>query len=243
MSGHSKWNNIKARKGKQDAVRGKIFTKLGRELYVAVKAGGPDPQGNATLAAVIAKAKANNMPNDTINNAIKKASGAGSTENYEEIVYEGYGANGVAVIVEAMTNNKNRTASEVRHTFDKNGGKLGTTGCVSYMFSKKGLIVIERETTTLTEEEMLELAMEVEAEDLKTYDEVFEIITEPTKFSSVLQMLEEKGIKIMEANISMIPGTNVELDEKAYERIEKLVETLEDNDDIQNVYHNAVEAE
>ena len=183
------------------------------------------------------------MPNDTINNAIKKASGAGSTENYEEIVYEGYGANGVAVIVEAMTNNKNRTASEVRHMFDKNGGKLGTTGCVSYMFSKKGLIVIERENTSLTEDEMLELVMEVDAEDLKTYDEVFEIITEPSKFSTVLQMLEDKGIKIMEANISMIPGTNVELDEKAYERIEKLVETLEDNDDIQNVYHNAVEAE
>ena len=172
------------------------------------------------------------MPNDTINNAIKKASGAGSAENYEEIVYEGYGPNGVAIIVEAMTNNKNRTASEVRHTFDKNGGKLGTTGCVSYMFSKKGLIVIERETTNLTEDEMLELVM----------DEVFEIITEPSKFSAVLQMLEDKGIKIMEANISMIPGTNVELDEKAYERIERLVETLEDNDDIQNVYHNAIEA-
>ena len=178
------------------------------------------------------------MPNDTINNAIKKASGAGSAENYEEIVYEGYGPNGVAIIVEAMTNNKNRTASEVRHTFDKNGGKLGTTGCVSYMFSKKGLIVIERETTNLTEDEMLELVMEVDAEDLKTYDEVFEIITEPSKFSAVLQMLEDKRIKIMEANILNAKR----IDEKAYERIERLVETLEDNDDIQNVYHNAVEA-
>ena len=202
-----------------------------------------DPQGNATLAAVIAKAKANNMPNDTINNAIKKASGAGSAENYEEIVYEGYGANGVAVIVEAMTNNKNRTASEVRHMFDKSGGKLGTTGCVSYMFNKKGLIVIDRENTNLTEDEMLELVMEVDAEDLKTYDEVFEIITEPSKFSQILQILEEKGIKIMEANISMIPENNVELDQKSYEKIERLVEMLEDNDDVQNVYHNAVEAE
>ena len=202
-----------------------------------------DPQGNATLAAVIAKAKANNMPNDTINNAIKKASGAGSTENYEEIVYEGYGANGVAVIVEAMTNNKNRTASEVRHMFDKSGGKLGTTGCVSYMFNKKGLIVIDRENTNLTEDEMLELVMEVDAEDLKTYDEVFEIITEPSKFSQILQILEEKGIKIMEANISMIPENNVELDQKSYEKIERLVEMLEDNDDVQNVYHNAVEEE
>ena len=242
MSGHSKWHNIQAKKGKADAARGKIFTKLGREILVAVKSGGPDPVSNSKLKDVIAKCKANNMPNDTINNAIKKASGAGSAENYEEIVYEGYGPNGVAIIVEAMTNNKNRTASEVRHMFDKSGGKLGTTGCVSYMFNKKGLIVIERETTNLTEDEMLELVMEVDAEDLKTYDEVFEIITEPSKFSAVLQMLEDKGIKIMEANISMIPGTNVELDEKAYERIERLVETLEDNDDIQNVYHNAVEA-
>lgn len=183
------------------------------------------------------------MPNDTINNAIKKASGAGSAENYEEIVYEGYGANGVAVIVEAMTNNKNRTASEVRHMFDKSGGKLGTTGCVSYMFNKKGLIVIDRENTNLTEDEMLELVMEVDAEDLKTYDEVFEIITEPSKFSQILQILEEKGIKIMEANISMIPENNVELDQKLYEKIERLVEMLEDNDDVQNVYHNAVEEE
>ena len=160
MSGHSKWHNIQAKKGKTDAARGKIFTKLGRELLIAVKAGGPDPAGNSKLKDVIAKCKAANMPNDTINNAIKKATGAGNNENYEEITYEGYGTNGVAVIVEASTDNKNRTAADVRHAFDKAGGNLGTTGCVSYLFSKKGVIVIDRTTTNLSEDDMMMLALE-----------------------------------------------------------------------------------
>jgi len=243
MSGHSKFANIKHKKEKNDAAKGKIFTVIGREIAVAVKEGGSDPNNNSKLRDVIAKAKANNVPNDTIERGIKKAAGDLSAVNYEQNVYEGYGPSGVAIIVETLTDNKNRTASEVRHMFDKSGGKLGTTGCVSYMFNKKGLIVIDRENTNLTEDEMLELVMEVDAEDLKTYDEVFEIITEPSKFSQILQILEEKGIKIMEANISMIPENNVELDQKSYEKIERLVETLEDNDDVQNVYHNAVEAE
>ena len=171
MSGHSKWHNIQAKKGKADAARGKIFTKLGRELLIATKEGGPDPAGNSKLKAVIAKCKAANMPNDTINNAIKKAST--SNENYEEIVYEGYGPNGVAVIVEANTDNKNRTAADVRHVFDKAGGNLGTSGCVSYMFNKKGVIVIEKENCALDEEELMMIALEAGAEDITSDDEIF----------------------------------------------------------------------
>ena len=189
MSGHSKWHNIQAKKGKADAARGKIFTKLGRELLIAVKQGGPDPAGNSKLKDVIAKCKAANMPNDTINNAIKKASGAGNNENYEEITYEGYGPNGVAVIVEAATDNKNRTAADVRHAFDKAGGNLGTSGCVSYMFNKKGVIVVEKESTSMDEEELMMLAIEAGAEDFKTLDEVYEITTDPTDFSLVREKL------------------------------------------------------
>ena len=175
MSGHSKWHNIQAKKGKADAARGKIFTKLGREILVAVKNGGPDPAGNSKLKDVIAKCKAANMPNDTINNAIKKASGAGNTANYEEVIYEGYGPNGVAVIVEGSTDNKNRTAADVRHAFDKSGGNLGTSGCVSYMFNKKGVIVIDKESTSLSEDDLMMLALESGAEDFSAEDEVYEI--------------------------------------------------------------------
>jgi len=182
MSGHSKWHNIQAKKGKADAARGKIFTKLGRELLIAVKQGGPDPAGNSKLKDVIAKCKANNMPNDTINNAIKKASGAGSSENYEEMTYEGYGPCGVALIVEASTDNKNRTAADVRHVFDKAGGNLGTSGCVSYMFNKKGVIVIDRTTTDKSEDDMMMLALDSGAEDVKADDECFEITTDPSDF-------------------------------------------------------------
>ena len=238
MSGHSKWHNIAAKKGKADAARGKIFTKLGRELLIAVKEGGPDPAGNSKLKDVIAKCKANNMPNDTINNAIKKASGAGNSENYEEIIYEGYGANGVAVIVEASTDNKNRTAADVRHAFDKAGGNLGTTGCVSYLFSKKGVIVIDKTTTDLSEDDMMMLALDSGAEDFEATDECYEITTAPEDFSKVREALEAQGIEFLEAEVQMVPTTTVSLDEKGVERMERLIERLEELDDVANIYHN-----
>ena len=236
MSGHSKWHNIQAKKGKADAARGKIFTKLGRELLIAVKEGGPEPAGNSKLKAVIAKCKAANMPNDTINNAIKKAST--SNENYEEIVYEGYGPNGVAVIVEAATDNKNRTAADVRHVFDKAGGNLGTTGCVSYMFNKKGVIVIEKETCNMEEDELMMLALDAGAEDFKVDEEIYEIITEPSDFDAVREKLEESGLEFLEASVQMFPTTNVKLDEKGIEKMERLLERLDELDDVSNVYHN-----
>ncbi len=238
MSGHSKWHNIQAKKGKADAARGKIFTKLGRELLVAVKEGGPDPSANSKLRDVIAKCKTNNMPNDTINNAIKKASGEGNTANYEELTYEGYGPSGVAVIVEASTDNKNRTAADVRHVFDKAGGNLGTTGCVSYMFNKKGVIVIEKETTQMNEDELMMIALEAGAEDFQSQEEVYEIITEPSEFSSVREKLEEAGLTFLEAEVQMVPTTTVVLDEKGIEKMERLIERLEELDDVMNVYHN-----
>ena len=236
MSGHSKWHNIQAKKGKADAARGKVFTKLGRELLIAVKEGGPEPASNSKLKAVIAKCKASNMPNDTINNAIKKASS--SNENYEEITYEGYGPNGVAVIVEAATDNKNRTAADVRHAFDKSGGNLGTTGCVSYMFNKKGVIIIEKESTELDEEEIMMLALDAGAEDFQSTDEIYEITTEPSDFSSVSEKLEEAGITFLEAEVQMVPTTTVQLDEHGAEKMERLIERLEDLDDVSNIYHN-----
>ena len=236
MSGHSKWHNIQAKKGKADAARGKIFTKLGRELLIAVKEGGADPAGNSKLKSVIAKCKAANMPNDTINNAIKKAST--SNENYEEITYEGYGPNGVAVIVEASTDNKNRTAADVRHVFDKAGGNLGTTGCVSYMFNKKGVIVIEKASTNIDEEELMMLALDAGAEDFNSEDEIYEIITDPSDFTIVREKLEEQGLEFLEADVQMIPTTTVALDEKGQEKMERLIEKLEELDDVANIYHN-----
>ncbi len=239
MSGHSKWHNIQAKKGKADAARGKIFTKLGRELLIAVKQGGPDPAGNSKLKDVIAKCKAANMPNDTINNAIKKASGEGSTATYEEITYEGYGPNGVALIVEANTDNKNRTAADVRHAFDKAGGNLGTSGCVSYLFSKKGVIVIEKSSTDKDEEELMMMALEAGAEDFENSEEVYEITVEPSNFTEVREKLESEGLTFLEASVQMVPSTTVALDTQAQEKMEKLVEKLEDLDDVMNVYHNA----
>ena len=236
MSGHSKWHNIQAKKGKADAPRGKAFTKLGRELLIAVKEGGPDPAGNSKLKNVIAKCKAANMPNDTINNAIKKAST--SNENYEEIVYEGYGPNGVAVIVEAATDNKNRTAADVRHVFDKAGGNLGTTGCVSYMFNKKGVIIIEKDSTEMEEDELMMLALDAGAEDFKSEEEIYEIITEPSDFDTVREKLEESGLEFLEASVQMVPTTTVSLDEKGVEKMERLLERLDELDDVSNVYHN-----
>lgn len=238
MSGHSKWHNIAAKKGKADAARGKIFTKLGRELLIAVKQGGPDPAGNSKLKDVIAKCKANNMPNDTINNAIKKASGAGNTENYEEIVYEGYGPNGVAIIVEASTDNRNRTAADVRHVFDKAGGNLGTTGCVSYLFNKKGILVIDKEKVNLSEDDIMLLALDNGAEDFSSEEECYEITTAPEDFSRVREALENEGIEFEEAEVQMVPTTYVALDEKGIEKMERLLERLDDLDDVMNVYHN-----
>ena len=239
MSGHSKWHNIQAKKSKADAARGKVFTKLGRELLIAVKAGGPDPAGNSKLKDVIAKCKAANMPNDTINNAIKKAAGAGNNENYEEITYEGYGTNGVAVIVEASTDNKNRTAADVRHAFDKAGGNLGTSGCVSYLFSKKGVIVIDKTTTDLSEDDMMMLALDNGAEDFEASDECYEITTSPEDFGKVREALEAEGLEFLEAAVKMIPDTYTEIDEDAAKKFQKMLDLLEDDDDVQEVYHNA----
>lgn len=236
MSGHSKWHNIQAKKGKADAARGKIFTKLGRELLIATKEGGPDPAGNSKLKAVIAKCKAANMPNDTINNAIKKAST--STESYEEMIYEGYGPSGVAVIVEAATDNKNRTAADVRHVFDKAGGNLGTSGCVSYMFNKKGVIIIERAATKMTEDDIMMLALDAGAEDFQAEEEIFEITTEPADFTEVRDKLEEAGLEFLEAEVQMVPTTTVALEEKDAEKMERLIEKLEELDDVSNIYHN-----
>ena len=239
MSGHSKWHNIQAKKGKADAARGKIFTKLGRELLIAVKQGGPDPAGNSKLKDVIAKCKAANMPNDTIKNAIKKASGADSQENYEEVVYEGYGPNGVAVIVETSTNNRNRTAADVRHVFDRAGGNLGTTGCVSYMFNKKGVIVIDKTTTDKSEDDLMMAALYAGAEDFEADEECYTVTTSPEDFSSVREALENEGLEFIEAEVQMVPTTYVALDEKATERMDKLLENLDELDDVMNVYHNS----
>lgn len=238
MSGHSKWHNIAAKKGKADAARGKIFTKLGREILVAVKQGGPDPAGNSKLKDIIAKCKANNMPNDTINNAIKKASGEGSTATYEEITYEGYGTNGVAVIVNASTDNKNRTAADVRHIFDKFGGNLGTSGCVSYMFEKKGVIVIEKENCKLSEDDLMMLALEAGAEDFSAEEEVYEVTTAPSDFTAVTEKLSSEGIEFLEAAVEMVPSTYVSLDEKGAEKMQRLIDNLEDLDDVVEVFHN-----
>ena len=236
MSGHSKWHNIQAKKGKADAARGKIFTKLGRELLIAVKEGGPEPAGNSKLKAVIAKCKAANMPNDTINKAIQKASS--SNENYEEITYEGYGPNGVAVIVNASTDNKNRTAADVRHVFDKAGGNLGTSGCVSYLFNKKGIIVIDKTKVSLSEDDLMLLAIDNGAEDFASEEECYEITTDPSDFTTVREALEKENIEFVQAEVQMVPTTYVELDEKGTEKMQRLIDSLEDLDDVMDVYHN-----
>ncbi len=238
MSGHSKWHNIAAKKGKADAARGKIFTKLGRELLMAVKQGGPDPAGNSKLKDVIAKCKAANMPNDTINNAIKKAAGAGNTENYEEVTYEGYGPNGVAVIVQANTDNRNRTAADVRHAFDRCGGNLGTTGCVSYLFSNKGVMVVDKAECKMSEDDLMLLAVESGAEDFQTEEEIYEITTAPENYSEVREKLETEGIEFLEAGVQMVPSTYIALDEKGAERMQRLLDMLDELDDVAEVYHN-----
>lgn len=238
MSGHSKWANIKNKKGKSDAKRATIFTKIGREIAVAVKAGGPDPNSNAKLRDVIAKAKANNMPNDNIERGIKKASGELGSVNYEENVYEGYAAGGVAVIVETLTDNKNRTAGDVRHIFDKCGGSMGTSGCVSYMFDTKGVIVVEGEG--VDEDELMMVALDCGAEDIQNDGDVFEIYTDPNMLGSVRENLEKQNTyKILSAEVDRIPSNTVKPDADTQAKVFKLLDMLEDNDDVQNVYHNA----
>ncbi len=239
MSGHSKWHNIQAKKGKTDAARGKIFTKIGREIAMAVREGGPNPDVNGKLRDVIAKAKANNMPNDNIQRSIKKASGEGSGVEYEELSYEGYAPGGVAVMVSIVTDNRNRTASEVRHIFDKCGGSMGTSGSVSYMFDNKGVIVIEREPG-MDEDEMMMTALDAGAEDMKTQDDAFEIYTAPNDFSAVRENLEKAGYAFLSADKQMVPQNTVALpDEETVQKVQKLLDMLEDNDDVTEVYHNA----
>ncbi len=238
MSGHSKFANIKHKKEKTDAQRGKIFTKLGRELMVAIKEGGPDPESNSKLRDVIAKCKSNNMPNDTIQRSIKKASGEDSSIVYESITYEGYGPGGIAVIVECLTENKNRTAANVRHAFSKNGGNMGTSGCVSFMFDKKGQIIVELEDG-MDEEELMMTALDAGAEDFEAEDGTCEILTDPDNFSEVYAALEAAGIKIASGEVTMIPQTMAEADDPAIvTSMEKMIDMLEDDDDVQNVYHN-----
>ena len=239
MAGHSKWNNIKRRKGAQDAKRGKIFTKLGREIKIAVKEGGPDPDSNVRLSNVIVKARTANMPNDTITKAIKAASSAGEGDNFEEIIYEGYAPKGVALIVEATTDNKNRTVGEVRHAFEKSGGSLGEPGCVQYNFDKKGVMVIEKAGLAYSEDEIMMLVLEAGAEDFNVHDEIYEVLTSQQEFTKVLKNLEENGIKFVVAEIQMVPKNTVELDEESAEKFDEMIERLEDLDDVQSVYHNA----
>ena len=240
MSGHSKFANIKHKKEKNDAAKGKIFTKIGREIAVAVKeGGGADPANNSRLRDVIAKAKVNNMPNDNIERSIKKAAGDMDANNYERVVYEGYGPNGTAIIVEALTDNKNRTASNVRSAFTKGNGNIGTPGCVSFMFDKKGQILIEREEFEMDADELMMLALDAGAEDFAEEEDSFEIITDPDSFSEVREKLEEAGIPMMEASVTMIPQTYVELtDETDIKNIQKTLDLLDDDDDVQEVYHN-----
>ena len=238
MSGHSKWHNIQQAKGKADAARGKIFTKIGREIAVAVKAGGADPNSNAALRAVIDKAKANNMPKDNITRSIQKANGEIGNINYESIVYEGYGTNGVAVIVEALTDNKNRTGGEVRHIFDKAGGSLGTTGCVSYMFDTKGVIEVEKRAG-MDDDEMMMIALDAGAEDFNVDDGYYEILTSAAQFAAVRDALVAAGVEYASAEIERIPSNTVWLENEDRDKLLKMLDAFEDNDDVQNVYHNA----
>lgn len=237
MAGHSKWNNIKRRKEASDAARAKIFTKIGREITVCVKEGGGDPNNNSKLRDLIAKAKANNVPNDNIDRLIKKAAGDGDKNNYEEMIYEGYGPSGIAVIVECLTDNKNRTAADVRHSFDKFGGNLGTSGCVSFMFSQKGIIVIENDG--IDEEKIMEDCFELGVEDFSVEEEAVEIITVPADVSKIADQLREKGYDIASAEAEMIPSTYTKLtDEEDIKKMTLMLEHLEDNDDVQEVWHN-----
>ncbi len=239
MSGHSKWHNIQAKKGKADAARGAIFTKIGREIAIAVREGGANPESNGKLRDVIAKAKANNMPNDNIQRSIKKASGELSNVVYEQITYEGYAPGGVAIIVETITDNRNRTASDVRHCFAKYDGNMGTTGSVSFMFDEKGLIVVEK-TPGSDEDEMMMMALDAGAEDMKVLDDAYEIYTAPADFHNVREALEKQGLSFISAEVSMIPQNLVTVtDPETVVKIRKMLDLLDESDDVQNVFHNA----
>jgi YebC/PmpR family DNA-binding regulatory protein len=238
MSGHSKWANIKHKKGKADAMRGKVFTKLGKEIAMAAK-GGSDPSTNTKLADVIAKAKSSNMPNDTIQRAVKKGAGEMEGIDYEEIVYEGYAPGGVAVIVSTLTENRNRTAGDVRHIFDKHGGSMGVAGAVSWMFDNKGIIIVEKDGK-IDEEELMMQALEAGAEDLNSEEDSFEIVTSPESFSEVRQKLEVLGIPMVSAEVTMVPQNYIEVTaEDDIKKINKMIDMFDDNDDVQDVYHNA----
>ena len=239
MSGHSKFANIKHKKEKNDAAKGKIFTIIGREIAVAVKEGGPDPSNNYKLAQIIAKAKANNMPNDTIERGIKKAAGDDGSVNYEYVTYEGYGTNGIAIIVDALTDNKNRTAANVRSAFTKGQGSIGTQGCVSYMFDKKGQIIIDKEECDMDDDELMMIALDAGAEDFVVEDDSYEVLTNPDDFDAVREELEKAGIAFVSAEVTMIPQNYVELtDETAIKNLQKTLDLLDDDDDVQAVYHN-----
>jgi YebC/PmpR family DNA-binding regulatory protein len=238
VAGHSKWKNIQRRKNAQDAKRGKLFMKLAKEIYVAAKTGGGDPNVNAALRLVIEKAKAANMPSDNIERAINKAAGNQEHANYEEIRYEGYGPGGVAVMVVCLTDNKNRTAANVRAAFSKNGGNLGETGCVSYLFARKGWLVIAREGLEIDEDEMLLQAIEAGAEEMETMDDSFEIYTAPEHFEEVKNKLQANGLTFVNAEITMIPQTYTTLEGDDLTKMLKLIDMLEDDDDVQEVYHN-----
>jgi DNA-binding regulatory protein, yebC/pmpR family len=237
MSGHSKWANIKRKKGANDAIRGKITTKIGREITIAVRMGGADPTGNMRLKLALSKAKANNIPKDNINRAIQKGLGATEGSNYEEVIYEGYGPGGTAVMLDILTDNRNRTAADVRHLFSKYGGNLGQDGCVSWMFKKKAVFAVERDTFD-DEDALLELVLEAGAEDMRSEDDVFEIIAEPDAYDAIETVLGEKGIETASAEVTMVPDTTVHLVDKDAEKMQTLIDALEDNDDVQNVYSN-----
>ncbi len=239
MSGHSKFANIKHKKEKNDAAKGKIFTIIGKEIAVAVKEGGPNPDNNSKLRDVIAKAKANNVPNDTIERGIKKAAGSSDAVNYTSITYEGYGPNGTAIIVDTLTDNKNRTASNVRNAFTKGGGNVGTTGCVSFMFDKKGQIIIDKEECNQEADDLMMAALDAGAEDFSEEEDSYEIITTPEDFSTVLEALETAGITFASAEVTMIPQTWVELtSEEDIKKMNRILDLLDEDDDVQAVYHN-----
>ena len=239
MSGHSKFANIKHKKEKNDAAKGKIFTIIGREIAVAVKEGGPDPTNNFKLAKVIEKAKSNNMPNDTIERGIKRASGELGTVNYEYITYEGYGPNGIAIIVNTLTDNKNRTAGNVRSAFTKGQGSIGTPGCVSFMFDKRGQIIIDKEECEMDADDLMMIALDAGAEDFNEEDDSFEILTDPDSMETVRDALKAEGIELASAEVTMIPQNYVSLtDETAIKNLQKTLDLLDDDDDVESVYHN-----
>ena len=244
MSGHSKFANIKHKKEKNDAAKGKIFTIIGREIAVAVKEGGPDPANNFKLATVIAKAKANNVPNDTIDRGIKKAAGEGSAVNYEYCSYEGYGPNGIAIIVDCLTDNKNRTAANVRSAFTKGSGSIGTPGCVSFMFDKKGQIYIDKEDCPMDADTLMMTVLDCGAEDFNEEDDCYEILTDPDEFDNVLKAIEKENLSVASAEVNMIPQNYVSLtDETAVKNLQRTLDLLDEDDDVQNVYTNWEEQE